>query len=214
MMKPNDIYIYGAGGAGRELAFTLSTSSCWRVAGYIDDTPELAGQIIGGIPVLGPVGRLSGEVPIAVCIVDKPHIKRAVVSRAMAQGQNNYPSVIGSDRSIVSPSARIGRGCIVSLPYNFISPDVELGEFVFVNCTTRIGHDVKIGDYTTIFSGIDIGGFVHIGANCVIGSGSVINPHVTIGAGSIIGAGSVVVKDIPTGVVAAGCPAKIIREVH
>jgi sugar O-acyltransferase (sialic acid O-acetyltransferase NeuD family) len=214
-MSPKNIYIYGAGGAGRELAFTLSLGNRWRVMGFIDDTPELAGKIIGGIPVVGHIGCLAGqEVPIAVCIVDKPIIKRAVVERAMAQGQHNYPCVVGSDRSIVSPAARLGLGCIVSLPYNFISPDVMMGDFVFVNCTTRIGHDVKIGDYTTIFSGIDIGGFVEIGKDCVIGSGSVINPGIHIGDGSIIGGGAVVVKNIPAGVIAAGCPARIIREIN
>lgn len=214
MKSPQQIYIYGAGGAGRELAYTLSLEKRWCVMGFIDDTPGLAGSVIGGVSVIGNIGRFSGQdIPIAVCIVNKPFVKRAVVSRAMATGQRDFPCVIGSASSMIAPSARLGRGCIVSLPYNFISVDVELGDFVFVNCGTRIGHDVKIGEYSTIFSGVDIGGFARIGKDCVIGSGSVINPHVTIGDGSIIGGGSVVVKDIPAGVVAAGCPAKIIREV-
>ncbi len=36
---------------------------------------------------------------------------------------------------------------------------------------------------------------------------------VTIGQGSVIGAGSVVTKDIPAGVVAAGTPCRVIREI-
>jgi sugar O-acyltransferase (sialic acid O-acetyltransferase NeuD family) len=215
MSRPKRIYIYGAGGAGRELAFALSLENRWSVQGFIDDTPGKAGHVVSGIPVIGHIGRFTGkEVPIAVCICNDPSIKRAVVSRAMAQGQHDFPAIIGSQKSIVAPSAKLGIGCIVSLPDNFISPDVVLGDFVFVNCATRIGHDVTVGDYTTIFSGIDIGGFAQIGADCVIGSASVINPHVKIGDGSIIGAGSVVVKDIPAGVVAAGNPARFIREVR
>ena len=35
----------------------------------------------------------------------------------------------------------------------------------------------------------------------------------SIGDGSIIGAGSVVTKDIPAGVIAAGVPCKVIREI-
>lgn len=210
-----EIYIYGAGGAGRELAFTLSLENRWHVRGYIDDTPGFAGKGIDGIRVIGNIGSFAGrEIPIAVCVCDNPRIKRAVVSKAMAQGQHNFPRVIGSNQSIVSPSAHLGVGCIVSLPHNFISPGVIFGDFVFVNCSTRIGHDVIIGDYTTIFSGIDIGGFARIGADCVIGSGSVINPHISIGDRSIIGAGSVVVRDIPAGVVAVGNPARVIREVR
>lgn len=48
---------------------------------------------------------------------------------------------------------------------------------------------------------------VWIGANATICGG------VTIGAGTIIGAGSVVNRSIPAGVVAAGNPCRVIREV-
>ena len=47
---------------------------------------------------------------------------------------------------------------------------------------------------------------VFIGMNCLILKG------VVIGHGSVIGAGSVVTKNIPAGVVVAGNPAKIIRQ--
>ena len=39
-----------------------------------------------------------------------------------------------------------------------------------------------------------------------------VGPGVTIGKGSVIGAGSVVLKDIPSGVLAAGNPCKVIRK--
>ena len=38
-------------------------------------------------------------------------------------------------------------------------------------------------------------------------------PGVTIGSNTIIGAGSVVNKNIPEGVIAAGNPCKVIREI-
>ncbi len=46
-----------------------------------------------------------------------------------------------------------------------------------------------------------------------IGSNSCIIGHVTIGDNVIIGAGSIVVKDVPSNVVVAGNPAKIIRHI-
>jgi maltose O-acetyltransferase len=46
-----------------------------------------------------------------------------------------------------------------------------------------------------------------------VGGNVVINPGVKIGSNVVIGSGSVVVKDIPDGVIAAGNPARVIREI-
>jgi maltose O-acetyltransferase len=45
-----------------------------------------------------------------------------------------------------------------------------------------------------------------------LGGNVVVCPGVTIGAGSIIGAGSVVTRDVPPGVIAAGNPARVVRQ--
>ena len=54
---------------------------------------------------------------------------------------------------------------------------------------------------------------VKIGSNVWIGGNVVINPGVTIGDDVVIGSGSVVTKDIPSHVVAAGNPCKVIRAI-
>jgi acetyltransferase-like isoleucine patch superfamily enzyme len=41
----------------------------------------------------------------------------------------------------------------------------------------------------------------------------IVCPGVTIGADSVIGAGAVVTRDVPPGVVAAGNPCRVIRDV-
>lgn len=53
---------------------------------------------------------------------------------------------------------------------------------------------------------------VEIGDNVFVGMGVRILKGVTIGADSVIGAGSVVTGAIPAGVIAAGNPARVIRE--
>ncbi|MGG0741458.1 sugar O-acetyltransferase [Niallia taxi] len=54
---------------------------------------------------------------------------------------------------------------------------------------------------------------VKIGNNVWIGAGVHINQGVTIGDNTIIGSGSVVTKNIPSNVIAAGVPCKVIREI-
>jgi maltose O-acetyltransferase len=53
---------------------------------------------------------------------------------------------------------------------------------------------------------------VELGKNVFIGDRTMILKGSTIGADSVIGAGSVVVGSIPPGVIAAGNPAKVVRD--
>lgn len=55
---------------------------------------------------------------------------------------------------------------------------------------------------------------VTIGENVRIETRVIILAGVNIGDNTIIGAGSVVTRDIPPGVLAAGVPCKVIREIH
>jgi len=212
-----DLLIYGAGGAGRELAFALSLDkspeTSWQVKGFIDDTKHLWGQRVNDVPILGGFDYLSNcSANIAVTVLDDPLIRRNLILRIKKNNNIKFPVII-SPSSIVSPYVEWGEGCIVALPNNCITVNIKLGDFVWINGANRIGHDTTIGAYTVIFTGILFGGGVSIGSGCVIGSGVVILPKRKIGDGSIIGGGSVVSKDIPPGVVAAGVPAKIIREI-
>jgi maltose O-acetyltransferase len=54
---------------------------------------------------------------------------------------------------------------------------------------------------------------IEIGSDCWIGGGAIILPGVKIGDKSVIGAGSVVTRDVPSGVVAAGNPCRVLREI-
>lgn len=52
---------------------------------------------------------------------------------------------------------------------------------------------------------------VHIGNNVFIGAYSIVMPGVTIGDNVVVGAGSVVTHDIPSGSVALGVPARVVK---
>lgn len=54
---------------------------------------------------------------------------------------------------------------------------------------------------------------VTIGDYSQIGAGAIILPGVTIGIGVIVAAGAVVTKNVEDGVIVAGIPAKIIRDI-
>lgn len=70
------------------------------------------------------------------------------------------------------------------------------------------GHDLEVASRIT---GIPKFKAVHICKNVFLGSNVIILKGVTIGENSVIGSGSVVTKSIPENVIAAGNPAKVIR---
>jgi maltose O-acetyltransferase len=54
---------------------------------------------------------------------------------------------------------------------------------------------------------------ITIGDNVWLGGGVIVCPGVTIGEDTVVGAGAVVTRDVPAGVVAAGNPARVLREI-
>jgi len=80
-----------------------------------------------------------------------------------------------------------------------------------------------IGENFTISQGVTIGGNLYktkngrrspiIGDNVLLGAGAKVLGPVEVGDNSIIGANAVVVKDIPENSVAAGVPARVVKEV-
>ncbi|MEH2388033.1 MAG: sugar O-acetyltransferase [Nostoc sp.] len=109
--------------------------------------------------------------------------------------------------------------------------NILLGKKCFFNfnCVVLDVCPVKIGDYTLFGPAVQIytathplnvelrrqqefGKSVEIGSDVWVGGGAIICPGVTIGSRCVIGAGSVVTRNIPAGVLAAGNPCRVIRE--
>ena len=107
---------------------------------------------------------------------------------------------------------KIGKGCMISLRAKL---DVCSGSIIIGDrCSITYGcvilsHD---GSAHRIDPSDNADGTIRLGNRVFIGVNSVVLRNVTIGDNSIIGAGSVVTKDIPPNVVAAGNPARIIRQ--
>lgn len=89
--------------------------------------------------------------------------------------------------------------------------NVYHGQGLIINSSAVIGDNVTIRHNTTIGNAKENGGCPIIGNNVNIGANSVIIGEITIGDNAVIAAGSVVVKDVPSGVLVAGNPAKIIK---
>lgn len=127
-----------------------------------------------------------------------------------------------------------GKDCQITAPfwcdYGY---NIHLGDRFYVNhncvmldaAPITFGTDVFIGPNCGFYTsghpieanvrnvGLEYARPITIGNSVWIGGGVRVMPGVTIGSNTVIGAGSVVTKDIPSGVVAAGNPCRVLREI-
>jgi acetyltransferase-like isoleucine patch superfamily enzyme len=91
-----------------------------------------------------------------------------------------------------------------------IEDDVMMGSGVHIYINN---HKFDRTDISLIDQGYYPDESVTLKKGCWIGANSILLPGVTVGINSVIGAGSIVTKSIPDGVVAAGIPAKVIKQI-
>ena len=127
----------------------------------------------------------------------------------------------------IDPSFRFtGEGIILSGDGNIIlGKNGYIGRCSIIECgkdsVVRIGNRCKIASFVSI-RGVtrDLAiheltkfGNVIIGDDVWIGRHVYINPNIQIGDRTVIGANSVVTKDVPSDVLACGCPAIVKKRI-
>ena len=141
---------------------------------------------------------------------------------------------LDSGRLVIGENTLLEPGCWLTL-----GPEarIEIGKECFLNRGTMLAASskIEIGDYVMFANGCFIGDAAHrhddpdtpitrqgfepgrpvkIGSNVWFGVNCAVTGGVEIGDRAVIGANSVVTRDIPPGTVAAGAPAKVIKEIE
>lgn len=129
---------------------------------------------------------------------------------------------------------RVGENVVLTPPFYCDHGDkIRIGSHFYANTGltildenyVTIGNHVYFGPHVSIYTashpidtavrkaGLEYAKPVTIGDDVWIGGNTTVNPGIFIGSNVVIGSGSTVTKDIPSGVVAAGNPCRIIREI-
>jgi acetyltransferase-like isoleucine patch superfamily enzyme len=148
--------------------------------------------------------------------------------------QGNVLEALDDGRLDIGKGTLLEPGCWITIGDE---GRVRIGEGTFCNLGTMIAsqHEVTIGDHVMFanhcfvsdashryddpdkpvtWQGFESKGPTRIGSNVWFGVNCVVTSGVTIGERCVIGANSVVTRDLPDGVIAAGTPAKVLREIE
>lgn len=210
-----ELYIVGAGGFGREVAWLVEhinqNEKEWELKGFLDDNERLHGGKEGGYPVVGGIDYLEklSKTTWVICAVGAASVRRKIIEKLEKIEKVRFATLI--DPSVLlSRRVKIGDGSIICAG-TIATVDIEIGKHVIVNLDCTIGHDAKLEDYVTVYPSVNISGFVTVGEETEIGTGTQIIQGIKIGRESIIGAGAVVLKELPEKCTAVGSPAKVIK---
>ena len=134
---------------------------------------------------------------------------------------NLYGCEIGDNTKVgtfveIQKNARVGANCKIS-SHSFICEGVTIEDDVFISHNVTFIND-RYPRSTNPGGALQTEADWHceetlIKKGASIGSSVTLLCGVTVGENAIVGAGSVVTKDVPAGTIAAGNPARVLREI-
>jgi maltose O-acetyltransferase len=198
------------------------------------------GRVRTGVPVAG-MGRSMGEMRERMLrgelyIADDPD-NEAEFSRVqdlLGQFNRSAPAAWDERDALLRQILQhVGRGVVVRPPFFCEYGAISIGDGTFVNVDAvmldvapiTIGAACQIATRVQLLTathpidpeprrlGWEYGAPITIADNVWLGGGVIVCPGVAIGEDTVVGAGAVVTRDLPAGVVAAGVPARVLREI-
>ncbi len=203
------LIVIGGGGHAKVLVSTLRAMGR-QVTAAFDDDASRHGQRLLGVEILGAIASAAVRFPDADAVIGigSPGVRRLLAERLPFRWiQVVHP------HAYVDPTVVLHDGVVV-MAGAVVQPETVLGQHCIINTSASVDHDGQIGEYVNISPGVHLSGNVTIGNAATIGIGASVLQGITIGAGTVVGGGAAVIRDLPSNVVAVGCPARVIRSLE
>jgi sugar O-acyltransferase (sialic acid O-acetyltransferase NeuD family) len=205
--------ILGAGGHAQVVADILLRMQEANVAitpiGYLDDNPALAGKRLLGLPVLGEIAQLPNIPHDGIVVAIGGNATRQRLFKTWGSRGEHFV-VACHPSAIIAPDVKLGPGSMICAGA-VVNPGSVIGADAILNTGCTVDHHNHVGDHAHIAPGVHLGGDVSIGEGTLVGIGATVMPQRQVGEWSIVSAGALVHSDLGDRIVAAGVPARVIR---
>lgn len=205
--------IIGAGTYGEVYLAYLKEAGV-EVLGFLDDNTDLHGRIIKGVTVLGGIELLKSlketlRIEAVYCPIGNNQLRVNFLSRAKDLGYKT-PNYIHPTATL-SPNISVGEGVYILLNSS-IMPYVTIGNYVMISMNANIAHHSILEEGTFISTGVNFGASIIAHKCSYVGiSATLMTGIESLGEDCLIGAGAVVIKNVPRKAVVAGIPAKVLK---
>jgi sugar O-acyltransferase (sialic acid O-acetyltransferase NeuD family) len=203
--------IYGSGGLGREMydiALRINAETPrWESIIFIDDVAEEGDYYDTRRIKFKSLSKVTAPLECIVA-VGEPTSRETLYNKLVDAGVRL--TSITDTKATISPSVKINPGTIIC-EYATIHSNVTLGINVLVQPYSVLGHDSSVGNHSVLSPFTSPGGGIVIGDRVFIGMHATLKESLHIGDDAIVGMGSVVFRDVPSGVIVLGNPARETR---
>lgn len=207
------VFIFGAGGLGREVLNVLRASAATgqRVTccGFIVD-PEFATEsVLHDLPVHKDLSVLRDDRDLRIVVaLGDPSRRRAAVEKIERMAGPCFVSAI-HPAATIGVEVQIDVGVMVLGPAS-ITTDASIGRHVVINPLVTVSHDCRLADYVTLGPAVALAGGVDVAEGAELGTGANVIPRLTVGAWSVVGAGATVIRSVNPNSTVVGTPASEI----
>ena len=205
--------IYGAGGLGREvleLARIINErEKKWDdIIFFLDGEPVIDIYVVKVYSYEDARNKFAGKMEVTMGI-GEPAVRERLFQKLKKDGLEVVTLI--HPEVYIPETTKIGKG--VTIQYGcFISCNVEIEDYVYIQPQVNLGHDDMIKEGCVLSGMANLAGHVTIGRYTYVGISAALREGVSVGTYSIIGMYSAVYRDIPSETIAMGNPARPMKK--
>ena len=206
--------IIGGGGHARSVVDTIDSLGAFEIVGLVSpnrDAKVKAYEVIACDDELCSIFESGVQMAaLGIGYLGKGGNRQQLVTRLRQIGFS-LPAIIDAS-AIVSEDALIEEGVFVGKGA-IINSGARIRGSVIVNSGAIVEHGTIIEQFSHVAPGAVLCGDVRVGESSLIGARSVLIQGIHVGENVIVGAGSVVLRNLPSGGVWVGNPARELTRI-